>query len=153
MLTVQQWFHHNGPKIPPTLARVSLSVYPATGRNMSGGPEGLQGKEPPWDEPPTPPQPRLSAHCSDGSWSCLNSSGLHDLQRDPDLPGKGVGVNDGGLLCHSDPAVLLLRRGTSASSTILPNTVTSAKNIGVVRAQLTAQTSCLLLLTTRVHIL
>lgn len=44
MLTVQQRFHHNGPRLPPTSARVSLSVCPATGRNTSAGPEGLQGR-------------------------------------------------------------------------------------------------------------
>lgn len=44
MLTVQQRFHDNGPRLPPTSARVSLSVCPATGRNTSAGPEGLQGR-------------------------------------------------------------------------------------------------------------
>lgn len=47
MLTVQQWFHHNGPRVPPTLARVSQSVCPPTGRNTSAGPEGLQGRAAP----------------------------------------------------------------------------------------------------------
>lgn len=44
MLMVQQRFHHNGPRVPPTSARVSLSVCPATGRNTSAGPEGLRGR-------------------------------------------------------------------------------------------------------------
>lgn len=74
MLTVKQRFHHNGPRLPPTSARVSLSVCPATGRNTSAGPEGLQGRAVlegggRWEGglPTIPSFPPLSAHSSDGS--------------------------------------------------------------------------------------
>lgn len=115
MLTVQQRFHHNGPRMPrPWPGSVCLSAP----RQAATRPQAQRGSrgEPPWDETlreglsSAAPDCLLTAQTAPGAaWI---AAGFSDLQRDPVPPVKAL------------LTVLFLQWNW----TILPNTVTSGEN-------------------------